>query len=151
MANGKHAHSESDEKEMLEIPGIDPDKVQRYGKRLLKLVRFSHQGYDSMMRQQEDRPQDPNHQNVIDISSDDDANEYGGLDDLGDVEHLQEERSAYFRPPAEVEAFNAQCLLKPAALILDPLLIVSSSLFNPFNATTCSSASTTPLTGTQGS
>ena len=140
-----------DEKEMLEIPGIDPDKVQRYGKRLLKLVRLSHQGYESMMRQEEDRPQDPNHQNVIDISSDDDANEYGGLDDLGDMEQLQEERSAYFRPPAEVEAFNAQCLLTPATVILDPLLIVSSSLFNSLNTTTSTSARTTPLTRTQGS
>ena len=94
---------------MLEIPGIDPDKVQRYGKRLLKLVRSSQQGYESMMRQREDRPQDPNHQNVIDISSDDDTNDYDGSEDFEDADGQQDERSAYFRPPAEVEAFNAQC------------------------------------------
>ena len=136
---------------MLEIPGIDPDKVQRYGNRLLKLVRLSHQGYESMMRQQEDRPQDPNHQNVIDISSDDDANEYGGLDDLGDMEHLQEERSAYFRPPAEVEAFNAQCSLNHIVLTQDYSLTFPGSLFYPFNATTSSSATSAPLARRQGS
>lgn len=94
---------------MFEIPGIDPDKVKRYGTRFLKLVNASQQGYESMMQQQEDRPQDPNHQNVIDISSDDDGPEYGGFGDLGQDEGSQEERSTYFQTPMEVEAFNARC------------------------------------------
>ena len=93
---------------MLELPGIDHDKVERYGKRFLRLIRASQQFYESMMRQQEDRPQDPNHQNVIDISSDEGI----GCGDVGDFDEedgSQEEQSTYFKPPAEVDAFNARC------------------------------------------
>ena len=92
---------------MLEIPGIDPDKVERYGKIFLKLIRDAHRGYEAMMQQQEDRPQDPNHQNVIDISSDD---EYGKSDGLVEIDADEEslgEPSRYF-PSHDVSAFNAQ-------------------------------------------
>jgi bloom syndrome protein len=41
---------------MLKIPGIDPDKVERYGEHFLKLIRHAHQGYESLMQQQGDRP-----------------------------------------------------------------------------------------------
>ena len=97
----------ADEKEMLELPGIDPEKVKRWGKKFLKLIRASEAHYEAMMQQQEDRPQDPNHQTVIDISSDDDA-DYGDFDDLGGQEPSQEERSSYFQPSAAVNAFNAK-------------------------------------------
>lgn len=93
---------------MREIPGIEADKIERYGKRFLKLVRATQQGYESMMRVQEDRPQDPNHQTVIHISSDD---EFGNpeLDEFEDDNAFQEERSSYFRADPEVDALNAQC------------------------------------------
>ena len=94
---------------MREIPGIDLDKIDRYGKRFLKLIRASQQIYESMMRQQEDRPQDPNHQNVIDISSDDEFMDDGTFDDFDDAHGSQEERSSYFQVAPEVDAFNAQC------------------------------------------
>ena len=98
------------EDEMLKIEGIDPDKVERYGKIFLKLVRDAQRSYEEMIQEQEDRPQDPNHQNVMVISSDDDddgnAGEVEDYDD-DDVESL-EGRSAYFQPPPEVEAFNAR-------------------------------------------
>lgn len=92
---------------MLEIPNIDPDKVGRYGKLFLRLVKEAHRGYEAMMQQQEDCPQDPNHQNVIDISSDD---EYGNGDELDEFDLDEEspgERSQYF-PANDVNAFNAQ-------------------------------------------
>ena len=95
---------------MREISGIDTDKVDRYGKRFLKLIRKSQQFYESMMRQQEDRPQDPNHQNVIDISSDDEFADNGVFEDLDEARGSQEERSSYFQAAPEVEAFNAQCM-----------------------------------------
>ena len=41
---------------MLEITGIDPDKVERYGEQFLELIRNAHEGYESLMLQQEDRP-----------------------------------------------------------------------------------------------
>ena len=93
---------------MREIPGIEADKIERYGKRFLRLIRASQQRYESMMQPQEDRVQDPNHQNVIDISSDD---EFGNpdLDEFEDDNASQEERSSYFRADPDVDAFNAQC------------------------------------------
>jgi len=94
----------------LEIRDIDPDKVERYGKRFLKLIRNAENFYENMMRANEDRPQDPNHQNVINISSDEDDDDYGEFDDLDDNNMAsQEERSSYFQAAPEVDAFNAQC------------------------------------------
>lgn len=59
------------------------------------------------MAQHEDCPLDPNHQNVIDISSDDGCDNEGfdGLEDTGS----QEEQSSYFQAQPDVEAFNARC------------------------------------------
>ena len=88
---------------MLEIQGIDADKVHRYGKRFLKLVKASQHRYEEMMQEQ-----DPNHQTVIDISSDGESMENGEFDELDDYRASQEERSAYFEAPADVQAFNAQ-------------------------------------------
>ena len=99
---------------MRQIPGIDIDKVDRYGKRFLKMIQAAHQGYETLMQQQEDRPQDPNHQNVIDISSDDEFRARDGYDDFeDDLGGSQLERSSYFQAPPEVDAFNARCQLLP--------------------------------------
>ena len=59
------------------------------------------------MQDQEDTPHDPNHQHVIDISSDEDYGDDADLDELAN-DGSQEERSQYF-PGPDVEAFNAQC------------------------------------------
>lgn len=103
---------------MLEIPGIDADKVERYGKRFLKLIQTAQHGYKTM-KHEEDRPQDPNHQNVVTlISSDDDEfADDGGLDDFIGSEGSQEERSSYFQPAPEVDAFNARCKSSLAAKV----------------------------------
>lgn len=97
---------------MFDIPGIDPDKVQRYGKHFLKLVRSTQNHYESIMQHQEDRPLDPNHENVIIISSEDEYGDDGGFDDFVEENSSQEERSSYFpmqpKVPPTVEAFNAQ-------------------------------------------
>ncbi len=99
--------SHLDETELLEIPGIEAERVKLYGKRFLKLIRNHHNRYEAMLKEKEDRPCDPNHQTVIDISSDE---EYGDddLDELADDASQEEQRSQYFRPPPEVERFNAQ-------------------------------------------
>lgn len=98
----------SDESEMLEIPNIDPDKVARYSKTFLKLIRDAHRSYEAMMQQYEDRPPDPNH--VIDISSDDDYGDAADLDELDADEDSQEElRPSHYFPHSadpEVDAFN---------------------------------------------
>lgn len=111
---------------MLEILGIDAEKVELYGKTFLKLIKNSQQIYESMMQQQEDRIQDPNHMNVINISDDDDT----GNNDLYDFDDddVPKERSAYF-PSREVEAFNAQCRLsRPGSS--RPMADQSSSVAN---------------------
>ena len=92
---------------MLEIPGIDPQKVDIHGKDFLKLVREAHRNYEAMMQREEDRPQDPNHQNIIELSSDDELDDKNELDDLGDDEST-EERSHFFQPSADVVALNAR-------------------------------------------
>lgn len=95
---------------MLEIPGIDADKVRLYGKVFLNLVKRAQNFYESMMQQKEDRTEDPNHQNVINISDDD---EFGNADmDDFDDQGSPRESSTYFAS-REVQNFNAQC--KPAA------------------------------------
>lgn len=101
---------------MLEIPGIDPDKVERYGQRFLKLIRNAQRGYYEMKQQQDlprnvprDLPNDPNHETVINISSDEEFADDYDLDDFMDEDGSQEERSSYFRAAPEVDAFNARC------------------------------------------
>ncbi|KAL4803758.1 hypothetical protein BDV18DRAFT_144376 [Aspergillus unguis] len=73
-----------DKSEMLKIPDIDPDKVRRYGDRLLKLIRDAHGRYENMKRERDDLDgvvPDPNHHNVINVSDD----EYDDFD-LDDFE-----------------------------------------------------------------
>lgn len=61
--------------QMLEIPGIDADKVKRYGSQFAKLVRDAKRLYQTMKKNQSpeenDVVPDPNHATVINISSDD--------------------------------------------------------------------------------
>ena len=94
---------------MLDIPGIGSEQVRLYGHKFLPQIRAAKRGYDAMM-ESENRPQDPNHENVIDISSDDgdypDLDE--GADDLLHGEDSHGERSQYFQPDKEVEALYAQ-------------------------------------------
>ena len=99
--------------ELLQIRGIDPEKVNLYGTQHLRLITKAHDFYLTSMQEAEDNiPQDPNHQNVVEISSDDEFDDDMGLDDLlseGDheeEEEEEEERSAYFLPP-DVQRFNS--------------------------------------------
>lgn len=93
---------------MLEIPGIDPNKVEVHGKEFLKLVHEAHRSYEAMMQREEDRPQDPNHQNIICLSSDDDFEDGNGLDDLEGDDESVEGRSNFFQPSPDVIALNAR-------------------------------------------
>jgi bloom syndrome protein len=66
-------------KQMREIPGVDLEAVDSYGEYFLSLIRECSENYDQMMGQTTaDRPIDKNHQTVIDLSSDDDADELSG-------------------------------------------------------------------------
>ena len=93
--------------DMLEINGIEVDKVERYGTRFLKLIMDAHNTYEALMRAQEDTFDDPNHRNVVEISDDDQEVE-AGLEDSDDHEFSDEETSQYFQLAPDVAAFNAQ-------------------------------------------
>lgn len=72
-----------DKDELCAIPGIDPDKVERYGTRFLKLVRDARRRYEELRRDKNDNASDivpdPNH-DIISISED----EFGDGDALFD-------------------------------------------------------------------
>lgn len=96
-----------DIEEMLALPGIDADKVRRHGQVFCKMIKDAQRSYEDMMRESDDKPQDPNHE-IVCISSGEDSDD--AVSDAPDVDHAFEgERSEYFRSEQEVEAFNAQC------------------------------------------
>ncbi|KAL4869058.1 hypothetical protein BDV12DRAFT_88620 [Aspergillus spectabilis] len=73
-----------DESEMLRIPDIDADKVHRYGGKILKLLRDTQRRYSELKKERDDVDgvvPDPNHHNVVNISSSDD---YSDFDDFMD-------------------------------------------------------------------
>lgn len=113
---------------MMQIRGINPDKVRLFGTEFCQLARECHESYKEMMaKAEDDRPADPDAQNVVNISSDseaDDEDEYGSFDGSGiEDEDGPGEPSSYFNPQAEVAAFNnkfsssqsAAMRMKPAA------------------------------------
>ncbi|KAF1351899.1 hypothetical protein BDV97DRAFT_388491 [Delphinella strobiligena] len=96
------------EQELAEIPKIDAEQVQRYGKIFLKMIKQAKARYDELMLGEE-RINDPNRETVIDLVSDDeeDEDEYGSFDE-SDLDDDTEQRSSYFKPNPQVAAFNAK-------------------------------------------
>lgn len=95
------------------MPGIDPDKVSRYGSHLLKLVKDTERRLVELKHEGEDANgvvPDPNHTNVINLDDDDDKNnnidsddEFGGDDiftgqtsPLFDIDNGETISSRYF-------------------------------------------------------
>ncbi|PLB55643.1 ATP-dependent DNA helicase [Aspergillus steynii IBT 23096] len=75
--------------ELAAIPGIDPDKVNRYGAQILKLVRDTQRRYTELRKERDDADgvvPDPNHHNVINLSSD--SEEYNDGDLLDQASNL---------------------------------------------------------------
>ncbi|KAL2870775.1 RecQ family helicase MusN [Aspergillus lucknowensis] len=73
-----------DKAEMLQIPNIDPDKVHRYGNKILKLIRDTQRRYSELKKERDDADgivPDPNHHNVVNYSSGD---EFSDFDDIMD-------------------------------------------------------------------
>ncbi|KAB8235234.1 RecQ family helicase MusN [Aspergillus alliaceus] len=75
--------------ELSKIPGIDQDKVNRYGTQILKLVRDTQRRYAELKKDRDDADgvvPDPNHHNVINLTSD--SEEYDDGDILDDASNL---------------------------------------------------------------
>ncbi|KNG83175.1 recQ family helicase MusN [Aspergillus nomiae NRRL 13137] len=75
--------------ELSRIPGIDKDKVNRYGTQILKLVRDTQRRYAELKKDRDDADgvvPDPNHHNVINLTSD--SEEYDDGDILDDASNF---------------------------------------------------------------
>lgn len=90
--------------EMLEIPGINIEQVERYGNKFIPVIRRFHAQYEDMMGRREERDIDPNHRNVIDVV-DLVSDEEGDQSDANSPS--TGEPSKYF-VPENVRRFNEQ-------------------------------------------
>ena len=103
----------STKQQMLKIPGIDPDKVNAYGDRFLKLVQSARQHYEEIRNATEDRPFDPNHRNVVDLISDEE-DEIFATSEKEDTEYSPVQQSRFFNRDDrdalkdKIEAYNAK-------------------------------------------
>ncbi|EXJ93033.1 bloom syndrome protein [Capronia epimyces CBS 606.96] len=93
------------QEELQELTGLNPEMFRRLGPPLLRLITAAYDNYEAMMRAQEGRPDDPNHQTVVEIS-DDDAETGRFLQ--SDMDADESEDSHYFSIPDEVRQFNEQ-------------------------------------------
>lgn len=91
-----------DKEELLEIEGIDPNKVEHHGNWILERIKQAADQYYTLVAEQRERPVcDPNHQ-IVDLVSDDDEddrrmNELAEAEDEEEASDLsQQEQSSYF-------------------------------------------------------
>lgn len=84
--------------DMRQISGINVDAVTKWGKYIVPIVARYSKNYDDAMSGREDRDIDKNHQNVIDLCSDDEDEEEFDLNDSDAEAILQAEQqgSKYF-------------------------------------------------------
>lgn len=105
------------QQELQMIEGMDDYKIATYARLLLRLVKTAFDNYEEIMRHTEDRLDDPNHRNVVEISSDDEdfINDGDGFDmSQSEAEFDDTETSQYFSAPdPDVERFNAQSKTHP--------------------------------------
>ncbi|PWY70964.1 recQ family helicase MusN [Aspergillus heteromorphus CBS 117.55] len=90
--------------ELARIPGIDPDKVSRYGAQIMKLIRDTQRRYVELKKEQDDADgvvPDPNHHNVINLTTEDEYSDGGIFTDHPSTFNLDETVSSrYFSTQA---------------------------------------------------
>lgn len=99
--------------ELSDIPGVDQDKVQRYGKQILRLVDNAKRRYQELKQEAGTSGvvPDPNHHNVINLSSSDEYSDddlFVDPDSTFDLNHpvetnTQDITSRYFPPQPSPE------------------------------------------------
>jgi bloom syndrome protein len=96
------------QEELMRISEMNPDTYKLCGPVLLRLIKIAYNDYEAIMRAQEDRPDDPNHKTVVEISDDE-------VEDAefsqSDVEGDETESSHYFSVADDVSQFNAKSKL----------------------------------------
>ncbi|PVH88433.1 ATP-dependent DNA helicase [Cadophora sp. DSE1049] len=93
---------------MRQIPDINVERVEAYGKSFIPLIKQFQNGYDEVMggirEQDQDEDMDTNHQNVIDLVTDDeggdDEDEDYEIDEETEAALQQAERSRFFDEPS---------------------------------------------------
>ncbi|KAJ5168744.1 Bloom syndrome protein [Penicillium canariense] len=95
--------------ELSAIPGIDPDKVTRYGRQILRLVDNARRRYHELKEEAESNGivPDPNHHNVINLSSSDEYSD----DDL----FVDQETNLDLDYPIDIPADNITSRYFPPA------------------------------------
>ena len=78
--------------ELQRISGMNDELFQSFGPVLLRLIKMAYNNYEALLRAQEDRPEDPNHREVVEIVDDSDCE--GEPQDDVDVDET--ESSHYF-------------------------------------------------------
>jgi len=91
--------------ELAAIEGMDKDRLSRYGPLMLRLIKSAYNDYEAMMRAQEDRPDDPNRKTVVEISDDEDEENFFSQ---SEIDFEEPESSHYFHVADEVDRFNSQ-------------------------------------------
>lgn len=86
--------------DMLDINGIDKERVEMFGPRFLPLIERYHDNYESMMGPMEERDRDGNHQNVIVLVTDDEEE-----DEFDEMEQ-DNQPSRYFSSSAKSPESN---------------------------------------------
>jgi bloom syndrome protein len=101
--------------QLSKIRGIDPDKVELYGGQILKLARDAQRRYEELKKDKDANGvvPDPNHSNVVTLSSDDEysdenlfVNEEPDFDLDEDVVHSRyfaSQPDPAYEPPGEYE------------------------------------------------
>lgn len=101
----------TDESQLLAIPGIDPDKVERYGSQFLRLVRGAQRHYEDLKSEQNEEADgvvhDPNHDTVIALTSDDEFSDDGLFaDGVSNLDLDSNIASQYFEGELRTLLFN---------------------------------------------
>jgi bloom syndrome protein len=99
--------------DLARIPNIDQDKVKRYGRGILKLVGHAKRRYDEMTQEAETDGvvPDPNHHNVINLSSSD---EYSDDDLFMDDECFALDNPVQAAPPSATENVTSRYFPPPS-------------------------------------
>ncbi|EXJ53964.1 bloom syndrome protein [Cladophialophora yegresii CBS 114405] len=98
-----------DPTQLQQMSGMNDEMFKMFGPVLLRLIKSAFNNYEAMMRAQEGRPDDPNHQTVIEIDDDDASGEEPGTDvDMDDVDET--ESGHYFSVPDDDDKSGGRAL-----------------------------------------
>jgi bloom syndrome protein len=114
LESGNTTNSQIDLSELAAIPDIDQDKAKRYGRQILGLVENAKRRYQEMTQEAETSGvvPDPNHHNVINLSSSD---EYSDDDLFMDESAFNLDNPVQDAPSNTAESITSRYFPPPAS------------------------------------